>query len=264
MSAFDLGRSLEIARFVERESLEVLEKELGKMTAGWDLSTPDQREEWTFYRILLGALDGLIRVERLDTGLGKLRDEKIFEYVTVNRDKILNSNSADWLESWIYRILEKLKLIGGAGSKSAEAAASAIKFALRHNLSDLIGEFAQERGDRMGAMFSLLDALEGIKHVRTKKALILLRDLDWSLGWGLPVEYLPLPLDTHTERVMYRTGLSPSKDPYVICAFARMLFERPVYADIKLWRIGKDFCEKQKPKCEGCELRDLCPKVGVR
>ena len=72
-----------------------------------------------------------------------------------------------------------------------------------------------------------------------------------------------IPVDTHVHRVATRLGLVPRTD----AARAQRLLEDLVPARSKiafhvaLIRHGRATCAAQRPRCDGCVLRDLCPSA---
>ncbi len=74
-----------------------------------------------------------------------------------------------------------------------------------------------------------------------------------------------LPVDTHVGRVARRLGLTPSKEPVRIEGdLSRVVPEgrRWEFATRLGWH-GRRICVARKPRCPGCGLSPVCPKVGV-
>jgi endonuclease-3 len=72
-------------------------------------------------------------------------------------------------------------------------------------------------------------------------------------------------VDTHVKRVSYRLGLTKNKDPDKIEADLTPLIDpdRQVAFSNLVTHIGREICKARKPKCSGCPVSHLCPKVGV-
>ena len=71
-----------------------------------------------------------------------------------------------------------------------------------------------------------------------------------------------LPVDTHVYRVTQRLGLVPPKAPFRTAhELMRELTDPPdVYElHVNLIRHGRRLCKSQRPLCEECPLRRLCP-----
>lgn len=74
-----------------------------------------------------------------------------------------------------------------------------------------------------------------------------------------------IPVDTHVGRLSRRMGLTEHDDPVKVEAD---LMELIVPADWTMFghRMiyhGRQVCHSRKPACEGCAVKDLCPRVGV-
>jgi endonuclease-3 len=81
-----------------------------------------------------------------------------------------------------------------------------------------------------------------------------------SVAFGLP----GLPVDTHVTRLSGRLGLTASDDPVQIERDLCGLFPPAEWGVLSLRLIlhGRRVCAAQRPRCESCELADLCPSRG--
>jgi endonuclease-3 len=81
-----------------------------------------------------------------------------------------------------------------------------------------------------------------------------------SVAFGLP----GLPVDTHVTRLSNRLELSESNDPVKIEQDLDALFAPEEWGAISLRLIlhGRRVCIARRPRCEICELADLCPSRG--
>ncbi len=81
-----------------------------------------------------------------------------------------------------------------------------------------------------------------------------------SVGFGLP----GLPVDTHVTRLSHRLELSEATDPVRIEQDLCELFPPEQWGAISLRLIlhGRKVCFARRPRCEVCELADLCPSRG--
>ena len=81
-----------------------------------------------------------------------------------------------------------------------------------------------------------------------------------SVAFGLP----GLPVDTHVTRLSKRLGLSASSDPVKIEQDLDGLFPPAEWGAISLRLIlhGRRVCIARRPRCEVCEIADLCPSRG--
>ncbi len=73
-------------------------------------------------------------------------------------------------------------------------------------------------------------------------------------------------VDTHVARLSRRLGLTRQKTAEKI---EQSLMRTVPQADwiefshLLIWH-GRRRCSARKPDCDGCELADLCPRVGVK
>ncbi|MBU1039767.1 MAG: endonuclease III [Proteobacteria bacterium] len=74
-----------------------------------------------------------------------------------------------------------------------------------------------------------------------------------------------IAVDTHVTRIANRLGLTASRDAVIIERDLMPLFERPQWADINHYLVyfGREVCDARKPRCQGCDLSDLCPRKGL-
>jgi len=72
-------------------------------------------------------------------------------------------------------------------------------------------------------------------------------------------------VDTHVTRLSNRLGLSKQTDAAKIEQELMALVPRESWAQFSHWLIwhGRRRCEARKPDCAGCEIKKLCPRVGV-
>ena len=78
-----------------------------------------------------------------------------------------------------------------------------------------------------------------------------------SVGFGLP----GLPVDTHVTRLSRRLELTEATDPVAIESDLCGLFPPEEWGAISTRLIlhGRRVCHARRPRCERCELADLCP-----
>jgi endonuclease-3 len=81
-----------------------------------------------------------------------------------------------------------------------------------------------------------------------------------SVAFGLP----GLPVDTHVIRLSHRLALSASADPVKIEQDLCGLYPPSEWGAISLRLIlhGRRVCLARRPRCEICEIADLCPSRG--
>jgi len=74
-----------------------------------------------------------------------------------------------------------------------------------------------------------------------------------------------LVVDTHVSRLSQRLGLTRKKDPINIERVLMSLFpqeEWTLLAHLLIWH-GRRRCTARNPDCKNCEVRHLCPQIGI-
>jgi endonuclease-3 len=82
-----------------------------------------------------------------------------------------------------------------------------------------------------------------------------------GLGFGVPA----ICVDTHVHRISNRLGLVSTKTPQTTELALRAVLPRSLWIPINdlLVTFGQNRCHPVSPRCTGCPLDDLCPRVGV-
>jgi endonuclease-3 len=70
-----------------------------------------------------------------------------------------------------------------------------------------------------------------------------------------------LPVDTHVGRLSRRLGLTKEEDPVKVEYALNAMFDPKDWGGFSLRLIlhGRRVCDAKKPKCDVCELADICP-----
>ena len=70
-----------------------------------------------------------------------------------------------------------------------------------------------------------------------------------------------LPVDTHVGRLSRRLGLTNEEDPVKVEYELNAMFDPKDWGGFSLRLIlhGRRVCDAKKPKCDVCELADICP-----
>ena len=74
-----------------------------------------------------------------------------------------------------------------------------------------------------------------------------------------------LAVDTHVKRISFRLGLTRHQDPVDVERDLMALFPREAWGGVNhrmVW-FGREVCPARSPRCEACEMRGLCPQIGV-
>lgn len=100
----------------------------------------------------------------------------------------------------------------------------------------------------------------GIK-LATMATNILVRDFKVKLSDYYSIDISP---DVHVKRVFKRMGFIKNKDidnvSKIIYKARSMNPKFPGLMDYTCWKLGKDICKSQNPKCEECLFNKECPK----
>jgi endonuclease III len=72
-------------------------------------------------------------------------------------------------------------------------------------------------------------------------------------------------VDTHVARLSQRLGLTRQKDPAKIEQDLMQLVPQTQWTLFSHWLIwhGRRRCHARKPDCPNCEIKTLCPRIGV-
>ncbi len=125
----------------------------------------------------------------------------------------------------------------------------------RSKTKSLIG-MAQAVDERFGGEVpSDLDDLVTIPGVGRKTGNVVR-----SVWFGLP----GLPVDTHVTRLSHRLRLTDETDPVKIEHDLDDMVapEDRGMLSLRLIEHGRSICDARKPRCDACELADICPSAG--
>lgn len=72
-------------------------------------------------------------------------------------------------------------------------------------------------------------------------------------------------VDTHVGRLSQRLGLTQEEDPVKIerDLMAQLPEEEWIMFSHRMIHHGRRVCNARKPKCEGCNFAEICPRIGV-
>lgn len=117
-----------------------------------------------------------------------------------------------------------------------------------------IGEILRDRYD--GEVPGEEQALLELPGVGRKTANLVL-----GLGFGVPA----ICVDTHVHRISNRLGLVTTATPEQTEYALRNVLPRDLWIPINdlLVTFGQNRCNPTSPRCNGCPLDDLCPRIGV-
>ena len=108
-----------------------------------------------------------------------------------------------------------------------------------------------------GEVLRTMDELTALPGVARKTANVVLGNA-FGVNEGVVV-------DTHVMRLSQRLGLTEQKMPEKIEQELMLAFPRKNWTMLShlLIHHGRQVCPARKPKCDACQLAELCPKVGV-
>ncbi len=75
-----------------------------------------------------------------------------------------------------------------------------------------------------------------------------------------------IAVDTHVKRICYRLGLTNETDPIQVEKDLLEVFEESQWGNVnhKMVWFGRHVCIARKALCEECEMKEFCPKIGVK
>jgi endonuclease-3 len=123
------------------------------------------------------------------------------------------------------------------------------------NIKSCCQALVQKHGGRVPSSMEELTALDGVGR---KTANVVLGNA-FNLNCGVVV-------DTHVARLACRLGLSARKDPAKIEQDLMPLVPQDQWSLFSHWLIwhGRRRCYARNPDCPHCEVKPLCPRLGVK
>ena len=118
--------------------------------------------------------------------------------------------------------------------------------------------------DQIQDIYDRLKEFDGIGDALAKMGQFILVRHYGVAGGRKSKHLMAIKPDVLVNRVMYRTGVSPSsraKD--VIESTNNLRLKSPADFDAAVWVIGREFCFKKDPNCAECPLSKVCKRVGL-
>lgn len=127
----------------------------------------------------------------------------------------------------------------------------------RQKARNLIAEAGIIMNDYGGEVPRTMKDLTRLPGVARKTANIVLSNA-FGIQEGVAV-------DTHVKRLAFRMDLTKATDVKKIEQDLMKLFPRPDWGDANhmLVLFGRQVCPARSPRCNDCDLADICPKRGV-
>lgn len=122
------------------------------------------------------------------------------------------------------------------------------------NLREAARRIVDQYGGVVPAELTALVALPGVGR---KTAKVVLGEA-FGIAAGIAV-------DTHVHRLARRLGLADHRDPERVAELLERIVPQAEWIELSLRLIlhGRRVCHARRPRCEGCVLAELCPRVGV-
>ncbi len=154
----------------------------------------------------------------------------------------------------LFRRYPTPRAMAGADRDELESLIRSTGF-FRSKASHILGASEAIMLRHSGEVPQSMEELTALPGVGRKTANVVL-----SVAFGLP----GLPVDTHVIRLSKRLGLSVSSDPVQIEQDLCSLFPPEQWGAISVRLIlhGRRVCDARRPRCEICEIADLCPSRG--
>ena len=101
-----------------------------------------------------------------------------------------------------------------------------------------------------------MEELVGLAGVGRKTANVVLCE-----GFGVP----GITVDTHVGRLSRRMALTKHADPVKVEHDIRAIYPPEDWNlfNHRMIAHGRTVCASRSPKCEGCPVAEMCPRVGV-
>src|ERR1035437_529700 len=151
-------------------------------------------------------------------------------------------SAADYANAPLAELEQAVKTTGFFRNKAKNIQACCRKLIVRH-------------GGRVPRAMEELTQLDGVG--RKTANVVLGTAFDINVG---------VVVDTHVARLSQRLGLTRQKMPEKIELELMALVPQKQWALFSHWLIwhGRRRCDARKPDCEGCEIKKLCPRIGVK
>ncbi|MGE4297866.1 MAG: endonuclease III [Desulfovibrionaceae bacterium] len=129
--------------------------------------------------------------------------------------------------------------------------------------------FYRNKAKNLVVAAARIEAVYGGEVPRTMEELITLAgvarktaNIVLSNAFGINVG---LAVDTHVKRITFRLGLTTATDPVPVERDLMPLFPQEAWGDVNhmLVFFGREVCAARTPRCEACELADICPRQGM-
>lgn len=203
----------------------------GKIIAGLQKAYPDAHCELNFSNPLELLVATILSAQCTDKRVNIVTENLFKKYPSV----------ADFARADVSELEQDIKTTGfyRNKAKSIKAAAQSI---------------VEEHGGKVPRTMGELIELGGVG--RKTANVVLGNAFDINLG---------VVVDTHVARLSFRLGLTSEKDPAKIEQILMKLVPREqwtLFSHLLIWH-GRRRCYARNPDCPNCEVKALCPRIGV-
>lgn len=215
-----------------RETTEAKTARTRAILAGLQQAYPDAHCELNFSNPLELLIATILSAQCTDKRVNLVTAELFQQYKT----------AADYANAPLAALEEAIKTTGFFRNKAKNIQACCRALVERHS----------------GKVPRTMDELHALDGVGRKTANVVLGNA-FHLNVGIVV-------DTHVTRLANRLGLTRQSDTVKIEQDLMKLVPRAQWTLFSHWLIwhGRRRCVARKPDCEHCELRQLCPRIGVK
>jgi endonuclease-3 len=214
-----------------RETKAALAARVGKIIAGLNKTYPDAHCELNHSNPLELLVATILSAQCTD---------KRVNLVTADLFKKYRS-AADFANAQLPELEAAIKSTGFFRNKAKSIKTAALAIAEKH----------------AGEVPHTMEDLTQLGGVGRKTANVVLGNA-FNINCGVVV-------DTHVARLSQRLGLTPDSDPEKIEQTLMLLVPQDqwtIFSHLLIWH-GRRRCYARNPDCHNCEIKALCPRIGV-
>lgn len=215
-----------------RESLEAKAARVKKIIAGLRKTYPEAHCELNFSNPLQLLVATILSAQCTDKRVNIVTEDLFKQYRSVE----------DFANADLPKLEQAIKTTGFYRNKAKSIKAAAQSIVARHG----------------GKVPRTMEELVELGGVGRKTANVV-------LGNAFEI-HLGIAVDTHVARLSFRLGLTDETDPVKIEQVLMKLAPQEQWTLIShllIWH-GRRRCFARKPDCAHCEIRPLCPRIGVK
>jgi endonuclease-3 len=220
-----------ICRVMPRESKKSMAGRLKKIIAGLKQAYPDAHCELNHTNALELLIATILSAQCTDKRVNLVTAELFKQY----------RSAADYARAPVAKLEQAIKTTGFFRNKAKSIQACCQALVDKHG----------------GQVPRTMEELTQLGGVGRKTANVVLGNA-FGINCGVVV-------DTHVARLAQRLGLTKETAPEKIEQELMALVPREQWTMFSHWLIwhGRRRCDARKPDCAGCEIRTLCPRLGV-